>query len=293
MRTINISFTEIPLLDKDGNYLDIKLRDNMHFTKYNWKNKSIPWNNLHRMVSSDYRQYSSFKFKDGIKVAENCILDDVSFLCLDIDDGLTIEEAKKRFSKYNYFLCTTKSHQKEKKGHICDRFRIILTITNMPDNDSYFDYMRNLEKLYPFIDKQVNTKTGAFLGSAKCEYFYNDGIDFDMNILKPINLLSTPKELPKIKNENFSDSEIEVEQLKQLLTQEAIGHILTANGFDVDRNFKLKLREERTPSSSISREGLIKDFGTDFASDVFGVLMEYRGMTFPQAIEEVRKFAWA
>ena len=45
--------------------------------------------------------------------------------------------------------------------------------------DVYFDYMRRLESLFPFIDKQVNTKTGAFLGSSNCEYWYNKGKLFD------------------------------------------------------------------------------------------------------------------
>lgn len=266
---------------------DKPLKDNMHITALPlYKKITIPFENLHRLTTSDFRQYSSFNFLKGKKKSENWSNEGQNILILDIDDGLTIEEAKIKFSKYKYFLCTTKSHQVEKKGLKCDRFRIILKAKNVPHNDSYFDYMEQLEKLYPFIDKQVNCKIGAFLGYSKAIYFYNDGIEFDFDILKPIEL-PKPYEEPRQINE---DNNMEAQELKQNLSRERIADILNMNGFDVDRNFKLKLREERTPSTSISINGLIKDFGTDFAGDIFSVLMEYRNMTFPQAIEEVRKY---
>lgn len=276
---INISVLE----SKEG-----VLKDNMWITaKPLYQDKTIPFDKLHRLTSSDYRQYSPFSFTDGKKNSDNWCNDNQNILILDIDDGLSIQEAKSRFKRYKYFLCTTKSHQQEKKGVKCDRFRIILSAKNIPSGSSYFDYMRNLEKLYPFIDEQVNTKTGAFLGCSTATYFYNEGLDFDFSVIKPFEL-AKPEIIVEQKTEI---NNAELKELKTGLNQETIGHILNANGFEVDRTFKLKLREERTPSTSISRNGLIKDFGTDFSSDVFGVLMEYRGMTFPQAIEEVRKYA--
>ena len=44
----------------------------------------------------------------------------------------SIDKAKEIFKGFKYFICTTKSHQKEKKGLVCDRFRIILPIINFP-----------------------------------------------------------------------------------------------------------------------------------------------------------------
>ena len=49
-----------------------------------------------------------------------------NMLGLDIDEGMTIKEAQEKLSMYQYILYTTKSHQKDKNGIICDRFRIII-----------------------------------------------------------------------------------------------------------------------------------------------------------------------
>ena len=60
---INISYLNTPL-----EYDDLKLNENMWITaKPYYKNKNIKFEKLHRMVSSDYRQYSPFLFKDGIE----------------------------------------------------------------------------------------------------------------------------------------------------------------------------------------------------------------------------------
>lgn len=286
---INISFLEVPHTD------DKKLKDAMFYTAQPlYKNKDIEFTNLHRMVSSDYRQYSPFKFEENTKKSENWNNESQQLIILDVDDGLSILEAKEAFKEYKYLICTTKSHQVLKKDLKCDRFRIILESDDIPKGEDYFVFTKGLEAKYPFIDKQVNTKTGAFLGSAKCEYWYNEGNLFKCTPIfekqQYLNQITPVGHKAIIESSNNNDN-AEVTELKEALTQETISHILNANGFDVDRNFKLKLREERTPSASISRNGLIKDFGTDFASDIFGVLMEYRGMDFPKAIEEVRKYA--
>ena len=285
---INISYMQLP--EEESR----KLKDVMFYTaKDIYKNIMIDFNKLHRLVKSDYRQYSPFKFEENTKKSENWNNDSQQLLILDIDDGLSILEAKEIFKEYKYLICTTKSHQVEKKGLKCDRFRIILESRDIPKGDDYFIFTKGLESKYPFIDKQVNTKTGAFLGSAKCEYWYNEGNLFECTAIfekqQYLNNLE-PVGFKKISESENNNNNLEVVELKKNLNQETIGHILTANGFEVDRTFKLKLREERTPSTSISRAGLIKDFGTDFCSDVFGVLMEYRNMTFPQAIEEVKKY---
>lgn len=279
---INISCLSVPIDKKNT-----KLKDAMYLTSQAlYESKSIPFKKLHRIVSSDLRQYSPFEFKNAIKKSENWSNENQNILILDIDDGLSIDEAKKIFKDYTYFICTTKSHQQDKKGIICDRFRIILKAINIPKNDEYFKYMRQLELLFPFIDKQVNTKTGAFLGSSNCKYWYNEGISFDFNIIKPVQT----KEVYIVREAKEHTQNMEVQQIKSLLNQEIIAEILNHNGFEVDRNFKLMLRDERTPSTSISRDGLIKDFGSGWTGDIFSVLMEFKEMSFPNSIDEVRKY---
>lgn len=284
---INISYLNTPL---EGD--DLKLNENMWITaKPYYKNKNIKFEQLHRMVSSDYRQYSPFFFKDGTKKSENWNNENQNILILDIDDGLTIDKAKEIFKGFKYFICTTKSHQKEKKGLVCDRFRIILPIINNPIGDDYFSYMRNLEKMFSFIDVQVNTKTGAFLGFAKCEYWYNDGDLFDMDILRPVSI----KKVEKIINKQmpFNEADIALESIKSSLTRETVAEIVNSLGFEVDRNFKFKYRQdERTPSASINNgtNPLIKDFGSDISGDIFYFVQKVNNLNFLESVDYVKRY---
>lgn len=284
---INISYLNTPL---EGD--DLKLNENMWITaKPYYKNKNIKFEQLHRMVSSNYRQYSPFFFKDGTKKSENWNNENQNILILDIDDGLTIDKAKEIFKCFKYFICTTKSHQKEKKGLVCDRFRIILPIINNPIGDDYFSYMRNLEKMFSFIDVQVNTKTGAFLGFAKCEYWYNNGDLFDMDILRPVSI----KKVEKIINKQmpFNEADIALESIKSSLTRETVAEIVNSLGFEVDRNFKFKYRQdERTPSASINNatNPLIKDFGSDISGDIFYFVQKVNNLNFLESVDYVKRY---
>ena len=284
---INISYLNTPLEGED-----LKLNDNMWITaKPYYKNKNIKFEQLHRMVSSNYRQYSPFLFKDGTKKSENWNNDNQNILILDIDDGLTIEKAKEIFNNFQYFICTTKSHQKDKKGIICDRFRIILPIVNNPIGDDYFLYMRNLEQMFSFIDAQVNTKTGAFLGFANCKYWYNKGDVFDMEIIKPVNIKK--QEIKINKHIVHNELETDLEAIKSKLTRESVAEIINSLGFEVDRNFKFKFRqEERTPSASINNglNPLIKDFGSDISGDIFYFVQKVKDCSFVESVNYVNSF---
>lgn len=285
---INISYLNTPL---DGD--DLKLNENMWLTaKPYYQNKDIEFSKLHRIVSSDYRQYSPFLFKDGTKKSENWNNEKQNILILDVDDGLTIEKAKETFKGFKYFICTTKSHQKEKKGITCDRFRIILPIINNPIGDDYFLYMRNLEKMFSFIDVQVNTKTGAFLGFAKCKYWYGNGNIFDMDILKPI------KRTEIVKQNNFKapisyENDLPIEDIKNRLTRECVADIVQSLGYEVNAKFMFKYREnENTPSASIKQglNPLIKDFGSDLECDAIGFVQQVKQCDFKTAVEYVGSF---
>lgn len=265
------------------------LSENMYITaKPLYKSFDIDFNKLHRVVKSDKIQYSPFNFIGGTKKSDNWNNSNQDLLILDIDDGLTIIEAKEKFSKYKYLLCTTKSHRKEKQGKVCDRFRIIIKAKNIPRNDSYFDYMKRLEKIYPFIDKQVNTKTGAFLGFANCEYWYNEGKEFDFEIL---NIQDFPKAAEVIQQKrNYENDDLNIQAVKDSLTPEILREIIIHQGFEVDRNFKFSVRNERTPSCSISSKCVIVDFGGVAYGDIFNFLKVEKGMSFIDAVNTVKNY---
>jgi len=296
---IAISYLEVPLEEsiKDNTPLSEK----MYLTaKPLYINTHIDWNNLHRMVKSNFRQYSPFYYNPNIKKAENWSNFNQNILILDIDENLTINEAKDIFRDYKYFICTTKSHQKEKKGIVCDRFRVVLKAINVPNDDSYFEVMRKIEERMPFIDKQVNTKTGAFLGYSDCEYWYNDGMEFDFK--KYIDMVKMDKEMEQkkirtktkinIKQKQTYNDDLPIQEIKNRLTRELIADIVSSRGFEVNRKFMFKYRQdERTPSASISPDGLIKDFGSELSTDAIGFIQEVDKVDFKTAVEIVGAFA--
>ena len=288
---VNISYLEVPM-----SHGFLKLKDAMFLTAEPlYKSKVIDFKNIIDIVKSDYRQYSPFVFKDGKKISENWDNSNQNLVILDIDDGLSLNEAKTIFMEYNYLIATTKSHQVDKKGLKCDRFRVIIPSNNIPIGDDYFKFTEMLEKKYPFIDRQVNTKTGAFLGFFECDYFYNDGKLFDCSpLIEAHNRLkkSIVNEEIKPTVQKYEHKEpLPIEEIKSRLTRELIADIISDCGFDVNRKFMFKYRQdERTPSASISPDFLIKDFGSDLSTDIIGFIQEVKRVDFKSAVMEVSKY---
>ncbi len=78
-------------------------------------------------------------------------------------------------------------------------------------------------------------------------------------------------------------------ELKQSYTQQNVAEILSFIGYEIDRNYKFKLREEKTSSVSVSKEGLIRDFGSGFSGDIISVLHEYKNVPLGEATIYVSK----
>ncbi len=72
--------------------------------------------------------------------------------------------------------------------------------------------------------------------------------------------------------------------IKDSTDREQTAHILTGLGYEVGRDWKFSLREdERTPSTSIRKDGLITDFGDDWSGDIVALLYEKRGLSLKDA----------
>jgi len=292
---INISYLEIPLKEQlKSRYKPLK--DQMFYTAYPlYKNVNIEFENLHFLVRSNFRQYSPFTFANATKKSENWSNINQNLIILDVDDGMSIAGAKEMFKDYKYFICTTKSHQQNKKGVTCDRFRVFLYSTNIPIGDDYFIFTKELETTYPFIDKQVNTKTGAFLAYKDCESWTNDGIEFDCKYLLEMGkarqeLQTISKQQKTLKKANYSD-DLPLQEIKARLDRETVADIVSSCGYEVNSKFKFKYRlDERTPSASIREDGYIKDFGSDLATDVIGFIEEVKNVDFKMAVEIVGDF---
>lgn len=146
---------------------------------------------LYKIVNSEYR-YSAGTFKNEYINDENYLQEQNLFI-IDIDDGLTIKEAKQLFSQMTYLIATTRSHQKpKKKGNemiTCDRFRIILPTmsTFHLDYKRYSDmYMNVLNSLgIDEADKKCRNASRWYYGNPNGEYWYNEGQLLDIRSFIP------------------------------------------------------------------------------------------------------------
>jgi hypothetical protein len=248
------------------------------------------------VVSDSSVQYSNVVWKNGYKKPRNWNNGNQEVLILDLDDGITIAEAQKRFKRYTYILSTTKSHQIEKKGVRCDRFRVIIKAINI-STDSRI-YFKSLELFCPESDKQVLTKTASFLGNDNAIVIYNEARPLDMFYWSELAKEELAKEeLDKIDLSNIDPDLLvnsgsnSIQDVKEQLTYEIVVDVLNSCGYEVS-NGAFRLRsDERTASCRVKFKSLnIKDYGGTFGGDIFQLLMEYQGMSFGESIRYVRKF---
>lgn len=77
-----------------------------------------------------------------------------NMIAFDIDEGLTLREAIQKLTNYKYIIYTTKSHQREKNGIVCDRFRIIL-----PTKTNFFVNVEQHKQLYENLSQVLELPT--------------------------------------------------------------------------------------------------------------------------------------
>lgn len=276
---------------------DKVLKDNMWLTaKPLYRNIDIDWEDMHKLVTSDYIQYSPYYYQNRIKKGENWNNDNQNLLIFDIDDGMSMVEATKLFRRYKHLITTTKSHRMSKNGIKCDRYRVILPASNIPTDDKiYFEMLRAMEGQVPAIDPQPNCKSGAFLGNSEAENYYNDGEIYDctkaveLAKYKMINKEKLKESLRDNRVQYTYEHGVNVKTVKEGLTVEIIKDIIQGLGYELEGN-KFRLREERTPSCTIFNDCKMKDFGGEFEGDIFSLLCRYHNMKFPEAVNYVNEY---
>ncbi|OCR99064.1 hypothetical protein A9K75_08615 [Campylobacter fetus subsp. testudinum] len=72
--------------------------------------------------------------------------------------------------------------------------------------------------------------------------------------------------------------------------KEQVAQVLQSLGYEVNRSWQFKLRNERTSSASINpKNGCIKDFGDGFYGSIIDVLKTYHNMSVKEAFQYVEK----
>lgn len=127
---------------------------------------------LSKLILSD--KYSFGIFKDNILMKNNFI--STRAIGLDFDKDYTLEQARTDFKSFQCIIATTKSHQKEKNGIVCDRFRVILFLTEeINDNETFYSTYIKLQNAFPKLDPQVKNSNRWFLPSKEIILINNKG----------------------------------------------------------------------------------------------------------------------
>ncbi len=105
------------------------------------------------VVSDSISNFTLCHFKSNgnstIRNSSNYI-DNCNCLAFDIDGNLSLEDAKEMFKHFTCIIYTTRSHQIEKRGITCDRFRIII-----PTKTSFSVSENQHKKLYENISESL------------------------------------------------------------------------------------------------------------------------------------------
>lgn len=186
-------------------------KDDFGATK-GFKVTQIALNDLLDFISDVNVHYSPAQWIDGYRKGENYISGE-DCIVFDIDDGMSLSQAKEIFSNYIGLIITTKSHQKDKNGVICDRFRVIIPYKNKMNLDA--DLVRDTKILiYKAFsaDEQVANLACKFRGSPMdAEFIYLNGtqsFDWESYYMKARNARDKKKaetEARRIQGVDFSD----------------------------------------------------------------------------------------
>jgi hypothetical protein len=131
---------------------------------------------MHKIVTAG-KAYSQYDFEKGYRLGTNN-KGNATIICLDFDDGMTIEQAKKKFEKIQCLIITTRSHQKDKSGKKCDRFRVIIPLSE-PLSIPLSDYPGFLDCLNEVTGGEVDRSTKDlarfyFSSPEDAAYWYSD-----------------------------------------------------------------------------------------------------------------------
>jgi len=137
------------------------------------------WEDLWQLTRADGWSYCVHAFKDGHRHGKNIVQGSAHLVILDFDQHVSIAQAQKIFGGFKYLLCTTKSHQRPKKGVIQDKFRILLPTAPIDLNvDDFRILMRFLANRFG-SDPQATNAAMPFACNPHAYCIYGDGKIFD------------------------------------------------------------------------------------------------------------------
>jgi hypothetical protein len=146
------------------------------------------WEDIHKVLISPKRYSAGTFLNDYIK--DDNYLSEQNIIIIDVDDGMTIEEAKGLFKYVVHVIATTKSHQIQKgKKEAVDRFRLVLpTISKFHLKPAVYSEMyKNLMEALGMDAADISCRNVSrwFYGFKDGEYWYNDNPDAELLDIRP------------------------------------------------------------------------------------------------------------
>lgn len=115
-------------------------------------------------------------FKNNYRNLEN--FEQMTVIALDFDEGMSLLDASLKFASYKHIIATSRSHQKEKHGKVCDRFRVVLVLDRPIVSDSeYKATFFKLRESFPEADPRCQDASRFFYASPGIEFFSESGDD--------------------------------------------------------------------------------------------------------------------
>ena len=240
--------------------------------------------------------YSATQFESGYRNSDNAkSFNNVLIYDIDNDKGtpqLTIKEAKEILEKHNIsaMILPSKSHLKDKHGHIAERYRIVIPTNraiDIQDKETFREFQRLTAKALK-IDKYVDTKAL----NDKARFYYKSPISAEPTIIKSNRIMNIDNlESKAIENVTRAKEEKErelkelekiranIKQYKQVnndignyLTYANINKIMQLNIEQLIRYFERDIKEYKEGDYKMiktanAKYSIIDNIAHDFKSD--------------------------
>lgn len=160
---------------------------NSEFNPESFVKKEIKWSDITNVMKGGFA-YAPASFRNGHRSRENYLLD-TNIVFLDIDDGMTLDEAMLLFNHLKCAIVTTRSHQIEKitkagvKKPAIDRFRVAIKLDspiNLPSGE-YQIAMQAIFDLFGSVDRSTKDPSRFFFSSNDDAFTWVSEGTFELN----------------------------------------------------------------------------------------------------------------
>ena len=147
---------------------------------YGYTGEEQAWDNLYKLTQADGYSWCTHEFSsDDQGIGHRCdnnVLPRFNLVVVDVDDGITMQQAQKLLKDYKWLMYTTKRYTPDH-----NRFRIVFPLNyNLKlSKEDYKEFMNNILSWLPFkSDEGANQISRKWL-SNQGTYLYNDGLLLD------------------------------------------------------------------------------------------------------------------